>query len=319
MINPDQTNDKKKSTALVLGGHGFVGKKVVTALQKRGHHVLVASRTDGIDLIDYATTERYLRETKPDVIFNCAAHVGSLHYVTTYAADVVQDNVLMALNLYRAVAKVTPQTKIINPLSNCSYPGAATIQTESAWWNGEVHESVFSYGNSKKIIYIISKCYAQQYHIKSVNFLFPNTFGPDDYTDPNKTHALNGMIIRMVQAHQRGDQTFEIWGTGQPIREWGYIDDIVKLLMAGMNLPDNLLDPVNMAQNKGYTIKESASYIAAAIGFKGELVFNTNYQDGAPIKILDDKKFRQLFPDFTFFDHRDGIKKTVEYYQSVLI
>ncbi len=302
---------------LILGGHGFVGKNLLEVLRKTEHKIFVASRQDGVDLTNYADTEKYFAEIKPDIIFNCAAHVGSVHYVTNFAADVINDNAQMSLNIYRAVTKVCPQAKIVNLLSNCSYPGSADVQIESQWWDGPVHDSVFSYGNSKKILYVIAKCYAKQYGIKSVNWLVPNTFGPGDSIDPNKTHALNGMLIRMIAAQKNGDQQFEIWGTGSPIREWAYIDDVVNILVASIDI-NELLEPINIAQNKGYTIKESANFIADALNFKGELIFNTKYQDGAPVKILDDRKFREVFPNFTFFDHKQGIKNTAEYYKSIL-
>ncbi|MBI2037826.1 MAG: NAD-dependent epimerase/dehydratase family protein [Candidatus Magasanikbacteria bacterium] len=307
-----------KLKILVLGGSGFVGQHLTKALQKTEHEIFSASRIDGLDLRDYTNTAAYFGNIKPDVIFNCAAHVGSVHYVTTYAADVITDNLQMSLNIYKAAAEVCPQAKIVNLLSNCSYPGAADIQIESEWWNGPVHESVFSYGNSKKALYMIAKCYAKQHNIKSVNFLVPNTFGPGDSTDPNKTHALNGMLIRMIEAQKKGDTQFEIWGTGSPVREWAYIDDVVSILVKSMDITEDLLEPVNLAQNKGYTIKESAQFIAEALGFEGELVFNTKYADGAPVKILDDKKFRSMFPDFVFANHKEGIKKTALYYQSKL-
>lgn len=305
-------------TIVVPGGHGFVGTHLVSALKKTPHTIIPVSRADGVDFTSYEQTEQYFRDHKPNIIFNIAAHVGSVHYVNTYAAAVFHDNVQMALNIYKAAAAVCPKTTIINPLSNCSYPGDADIQVESAWWNGEVHDSVFSYGNAKKTLYVISKCYAKQFTIKSVNFLIPNTFGPGDSTDPNKTHALNGMIIRMIEAKKRSDTQFEIWGTGQPIREWAYVDDVIFIMMQGMDSQKDFIYPVNIAQNKGYTIKETAEYIAQAVGFTGELVFNTKYQDGAPVKILDDKKFRELFPDFVFYDHKKGIENTVMYYSSVL-
>ena len=303
---------------LVLGGHGFVGKHVVNALNKTEHEVHPISRRDGIDLRDYTKTENCFNEIKPDVIINCAAHVGSVHYVTTYASDVFFDNAQMALNIYNVAAKVCPDARIINPLSNCSYPGDSDIQRETDWWANEVHESVFSYGNAKRFIYVISKCYNKQNGIKSINFLIPNTFGPGDSTDPNKTHALNGMIIRMIKAERDGDAEFEIWGTGSPSREWAYIDDVVNIINEGIYTKEDLIYPVNLAQKKGYTIKESAEMIADSVCFKGKLTFNTDYQDGDPIKILDDKKFRYFFPDFLFFNHKKGIEETVKYYKSVL-
>jgi GDP-L-fucose synthase len=309
-----------KLKILVLGGYGFVGRNLVNILKNNpdNYQIFIASRANGVDLTGYENTKKHLSEILPDVIINCAAHVGSINYVTNFAADVVHDNVQMSLNIYKAVLKTCSNAKIINLLSNCSYPGSADIQTESKWWDGPVHDSVFSYGNAKRMLYVISRCYAGQYNIKSVNFLIPNTFGPGDSTDPNKTHALNGMILRMLEAQKRGDKEFEIWGTGSPVREWAYVDDVVNIIIKGVDTEEDLINPINLAQNKGYTIKQSAQFIAEAIGFKGKLVFNTEKPDGAPIKILDDKKFRQIFPDFVFFDHKKGIANTVEYYKLML-
>lgn len=303
---------------LVLGGSGFVGKALVQRLEKTDHHVTSLSRRLGLDLTDLGQIKRALEKQKPDAIVNCAAHVGSLHYVTTNAADVVHDNLQMALNLYEAVKEVCPKSRIINPLSNCSYPGDANVHFEPDWWKGGVHKSVYSYGNSKRMIYVLSFCYQLQYDIKTINFLVPNTFGPGDYTDPNKTHALNGMMIRMIQAQRLGESEFEIWGSGSPIREWGYIKDVVQFLEMGLSIEEDLTYPVNIAQNKGFSIKESATLIAEALDFEGELVFNTEYSDGAPFKILEDTRFRELFPDYDFYDHKKGIKETVDYYQAVL-
>jgi len=303
---------------IILGGYGFVGKNLLNKLKNSGHEIIPFSRRNGLDLTDYENTKSHFDEIKPEAIINCSAHVGSLHYVTTYAADVINDNVQMALNIYKAVKEVCPAARIINPLSNCSYPGDANIHFEPDWWKGEVHHSVYSYGNSKRMIYVLSYCYGIQYGIKTINFLVPNTFGPGDYTDPNKVHALNGMIIRMIKSKRNGDKEFEIWGSGKPIREWGYIDDVVNFLIRGITIEDDLTYPVNIAQNKGYSIKESAEYIADALKYEGKLVFNTKYQDGAPNKILDDKKFRTFFPDYTFFDHKEGIRRTVDYYNEII-
>jgi GDP-L-fucose synthase len=93
---------------------------------------------------------------------------------------------------------------------------------------------------------------------------------------------------------------------------------VSNILIKGIDIKGNLLYPINVAQNKGYTIKESARLIAKAIGYEGELVFNTNYQDGTPHKILTDTRFRATFPDYEFYNHEDGIKETVEYYKAIL-
>ena len=300
---------------LILGGHGFVGRNVAQELKGTDNQVHQLSRRDGLDLRDYNKTKKYLKKIMPDIIINVAAHGGSLHYVTDYAADVIYDNIQMTLNIYKAIREICPDARIINPLSNCSYPANSKIQKEENWLKGEVHLSVFSYGNYKRFLYVISKCYNMQYNIDSINLLVPNTYGPGDSIDPNKTHALNGMIIRMLKAKNNMEKKFEIWGTGKPVREWAYITDVSKVLAMSMNIEKPIIYPINLAQNKGYSIKESAELIAKALNYKGELFFNTNYQDGAPIKILNDEKFRKTFPNFEFFEHYEGIKETVKYYK----
>jgi GDP-L-fucose synthase len=303
---------------LVLGGHGFIGKNLAQALEKKGDDIFSLSRRDGLDLLDAKLTRKYFAKVKPDAIFNCAAHAGSLHYVTKNAASVAHDNMQMALNLYEAAHQICPSVRIINPLSNCSYPGDADIHYEPDWWKGEVHYSVYAYGNSKRMLYVLSHCYKMQYGMNSFNFLIPNTFGPGDYADPNRTHALNGMIIRMIKAHRERKSEFEIWGTGKPIREWAYIEDVVKILKRALVLQKDLTYPVNIAQNKGYSIRGSAELIAKGIGYRGKLVYNTDYQDGAPKKVLDNRRFRGLFPDYKFINHEEAIRRTIRYYESVL-
>jgi GDP-L-fucose synthase len=303
---------------LILGGHGFFGKNLVNAFRNTEHTIISLSRRNGLDLANYHSTQCWLREIQPDVIYNCAAHVGGLHYVANLPADILADNLLMSLNLYRAVQAACPAALIINPLSNCSYPGDREIYYESEWLQGEVHPSVYSYGNAKRTLYVISHCYALQYGIKTYNFLVPNAFGLGDATDPNKVHALNGMIIRMLEAQQKGLAEFAVWGTGTPIREWIYIDDVVALLTKALRLDLDLLCPVNLAQKRGYSIRESAELIAKAIGFKGEIVFRAEHQDGAAQKILCDRRFRSIFPDYQFTNHYKAICATVEYYRSAL-
>lgn len=303
---------------IVLGGHGFVGKHVMELLKDTGHESKALSRRDGLDMINIESVREHLRKEMPDVIINCSAHVGSLHYVTEFAADVLNDNVQMTLNLYKAVKEICPKVKIVNPLSNCSYPGDADNQKENEYWNGPVHKSVWSYGNSRRTIAIISECYSMQYKIKSVNFIIANSYGPGDYIDPNKTHALNGMIIRMMKAKRAGEKDFEIWGTGKPQREWVYVKDVAKMLVhAALNI-DEQTQPINLAQNKVYAIAETGQMIKNALKFEGTLKFNTKMQDGAMIKKLDDTLFRNKFPEFKFTDLDQGIADTVKYYEKVL-
>lgn len=298
---------------LILGSTGFVGSNLHSRLLEDKHEVFTAERSSGVDIRNYEQIRDKIIQTQPQVIYNLASHGGSVHYVRTKAAEVYHDNVQMALNLYKAVSEVNPDIKIIQPFSNCSYPGKSDVQFEENWLDGDVHPSVFSFGNSKRSIFYLSKCFMLQHNVRSVNVLFPNTYGPGDSHDPNHTHALNGMIIRMLEAKRKGDSKFVVWGTGSPVREWAYIDDFIDILVKCLEL-DGLEYPVNMGQQKGYSIAESANLIKEACGFKGEIVFDTSFKDGDPIKIMSSVNFKKHFENYQFYDHYQGIINTVEYY-----
>ena len=302
---------------LVLGHTGFVGQTLFNRLKKENYDVIGCSRSTGVDILDYNQLYACIEQHRPNIIYNLASHGGSIHYVNTYAAEVFSDNVQMSLNLYKAVKNLDPTIKIIQPFSNCSYPGHTSIQSEDMWLDGPVHPSIFSFGNSKRSIYYLSECYHKQYGIKTVNLLLPNTYGPGDSEDPNKTHALNGMIIRMLKAKKAGDKEFVVWGTGGPVREWAYIDDFAEVMVLCMDI-DHMEYPVNVGQQKGYSIAESALMIKDICGFEGDVTFDTSYTDGDPIKIGGDKKFKSLFKNFVFFDHYEGIRNTIEYYNKII-
>ena len=302
---------------VVTGGTGFLGRHVVRLARQAGHEVASLSRQEGCDITDLDALTTRLTDLTPDVIINCAAHVGSVHYVSRHAADVVHDNLEIILNLYRGVQQACPQAKVVNPISNCSYPGDADVHYEPDWFRGPVHDSVLAYGYPRRTIYVVSECYRKQYGLNSTNWLIANAYGPGDYTDPDKVHALNGIIIRLIKAQQASQTSFEIWGTGKPIREWCYIEDAARMLVDSVAM-DGQVYPVNLAQNKGYSIAEIAQIAAEALDYDVQFTFNTDYPDGAPVKVLDDRQFRQHFPTFQFTPLHDGVRNTIRYYQQTL-
>ena len=210
---------------LILGGHGFVGKNVVEILRDSNHQLFPLSRHDGLDLTDYASTKKHFLEVQPDVIINCAAVVGSLNYVTQQAAEIVDLNMRMILNIYKAAQKSVPEAVLINPVANCAFPGELETYAEDSLWKGKVHQSVLSYGSTRRMMTVMSECYKMQYGFRSINFLVPNMYGQYDSTDPNKAHALNALIGKMVKAKEENKKEIEVWGSGIAIREWLYSKD----------------------------------------------------------------------------------------------
>jgi len=304
---------------LVLGGTGFLGKQIIKQLSGTSNEVVSVSRSEGIDIMNFAQFKNKICDFQPEVIINCAAHVGSVHYAIQFAGDMIYDNMQIELNIYKAVQLSCPKAKIINPISNCTYPGDANIHSEPDWERGAVHDSVLPYASSRRMVYALSESFRKQYKIKSVNWLIANAYGPGDYSDPNKVHALNGIIIRLLKSKKEGNRTFEIWGSGTPTREWVYIEDVARILCYSVDHIEEQVYPLNLAQNRAYSIAEIAKIASEALDYNVEFVFNTKFPDGAPFKILDDKMFREKYPNFSFTPLIDGIRNTIDYYKKNLI
>lgn len=307
-------------TTLVLGGTGFVGRNVLQVLREASVPCVSSSRAEGTDLRDPVAAQSLMRLHKPDVIVNCAAHVGSLNYVTKKAADVVADNTRMVLGMYEAVASECPRALVINPIANCAYPAKLDTFEEDHWWDGHLHRSVLSYGSTRRLLWSVGECFQMQYSVRSVHLLVPNMYGPFDSTDPNKAHALNALISKFVKAKHTSASQIDVWGTGVAIREWLYARDFARVVLAVIRNPlmVGLSEPLNVAQNFGFSVRELVDLISATTNFNGRVTYDHNMPDGAPRKVMDDRRFRKVFPEFQFTSFDVGVAATTEYYNSIL-
>jgi GDP-L-fucose synthase len=269
--------------------------------------------------LDLQVLKKKISSLKPYCLINAAAHVGSIAYVTKNAANVCHDNAQMYLNIFKAINEAHPKAILINPISNCSYPGIIDVQHEELWWQGAVHDSVESYGNPKKLGFILSECYRKQYGIRTVNLIMSNAYGPLDYADVQRTHAMNGIVIRMIQVIRNGDKEFVVWGTGTPVREWIYMEDAARVIREVLEKEIfDLPQPLNIGQEHGVSINESVGFVRSMLKSDIKITNDLTKQDGAPIKVLGKKKFREHFPDFRFTGYEDGIAATIKYYESIL-
>jgi len=297
---------------LVLGGTGFVGRNVMEVLHGAGLSAVSVSRGEGVDLRSPEQTRASLERESPDFIVNCAAHVGSLNYVTQQAADVVVDNTKLVLALYESVAQVCPRALVINPIANCAYPGTVNTFEEDHWWDGHLHRT-------RRHLWSVAECFQMQHGVRSVHFLVPNMYGPHDSTDPNKAHALNALVAKFVKAKRAGEREVEIWGSGVAIREWLYAPDFARLVLSVIENPraPGFSEPLNIGQNFGLSVRELVELIITAVGFEGRVTYRPDLPDGAPRKVMDDRRFRKVFPRFTFTTMEQGCESTIEYYHSV--
>lgn len=304
---------------LLLGGTGFAGRSVSKVLDASGISHSSVSRTTGIDLRNVKEVIDLLQTANPRFIVNCAAHVGSLNYVTQQAADVIVDNTEMVLAMYKALALIKPKTIVINPVANCTYPGNLETYSEDQLWNGAVHRSVLSYGSARRHMLAVSECFKMQHNIRTITLLVPNMYGPFDSTDPNKAHAMNALISKFVKAKQENLSEVSIWGTGSAIREWLMANDFGQVITKILNNPDllGLDEPTNIGQNFGLSVREIVSLISQGVGYKGSIEYDHSKPDGAPKKVMSDARFRKVFRDFAFTDMKNGIQDTIDYYSSI--
>ncbi|MFA4818138.1 MAG: NAD-dependent epimerase/dehydratase family protein [Parcubacteria group bacterium] len=303
----------------LLGGDGFVGSNIKECLEEKKINFDIASLKSGVDLRDENQAISFFKESKPDFIINCAAHVGSLNYVTEQAATIISDNSRMIISMYEAIRRSCPRAIVINPIANCAYPAKSETFSEDMFWDGQVHHSVLSYGTTKRMLLVTAECFNMQHKIQSINLISPNMYGPHDSTDPNKAHALNALISKFIKAQKTQSKSVEIWGTGIAIREWLYAKDFGKIIIRIIEKPDltGLAEPTNIAQNFGLSVKTLVNLIQKHLQFDGIIKYDELRPEGALKKVMDDTKFKKVFPDFEFTALDDGIKNTIKYYESI--
>lgn len=303
-----------KKKILILGGTGFIGSAIGQSL-KKDYYIKIFSRSEFGDLRKELSLKKFLSKNKNfDYIINCAAHVGGLRYLARKSADITSDNILIYLNVYKSLIKSKKKPIVINLISNCFYPSKLKIQSEDNWQDGEMHDSVESFGIGKRVLVILSKNYDKQYQIKTFNLILPNAFGPGDHLDPERSHALNAIIVRMIKSKNEGDNFFEVWGSGKPKREWIYVDDIVRVMKLLLNkkIKNSLI--LNIGQNKAFSINEIAYTIKKILKYKCKIINNRKYPDGAPLKQLSNLKFKKYFNKFKFTNFELAIKNTIKAY-----
>lgn len=304
----------------VFGHTGFLGKNVVDQLVRAELPYVGASRSTGLDLRDTEATAAFLAREQPDVILHCAAHVGSFNYVTENAAAVMLDNSRMALALYEALARVCPRAVVVHPLANCVYPASAEIFHDAAWQDGPVHRTVLPFASTRRLMWAVGESFAISHGIRTVSLLVPNMYGPHDSPDPNQTAALDALISRFLTAQRTGQPEVGVWGTGAAIREWIFAPDLARIMVEIALDPQRpgLAQPLNVAQNTGLSIRELADLIRQTVGYTGEVRYDHTKPDGALKKVMADRHFRQVFPDFIFTEFHVGIAQTIAYYQQII-
>ena len=305
--------DIKRDRILVLGATGFVGKAVCRLLRERGVEPLETSLSMGVDLRDAAQTSVLFSRTRPKAVINCAAYVGGIEFGLRHPAEIFRNNLLMTINIQEACKEFHVE-RLVNPISNCSYPAKATLFRENEFWDGPLDDSVLVYGMARKMSWVAAWAYQRQYGTDTVNLILSNMYGPGDHFDPVRSHALGALIRKMVEAKEQPQPTVTIWGTGKPVREWLYVDDGAEALIRALTIQP-YVGPINIGVGKGISVIDLAHLIKEAVGYQCELVLDPSKQDGAAYKTVDGSLGAKLLGWRPQTSLRDGIEKTVASYR----
>jgi len=302
-----------KKKVLVAGGTGFLGRRIVKQLKEKNIPHIVASLSKGTDFRNFNHTLRLFQTHKPDIVIHAAAFIGGIKFGLDHAGEVYFNNVIMSTNLIEA-ARLSNVKLFISPIANCAYPDVTNKKfTEKEFWNGPLHPSVMVYGMCRKSQWAQTWAYTHQYNMKFLNLVLPNMYGPGDYFEEERSHALGALFQKILDAKAKKKTHVTIWGSGQPIREWLYVDDGAEAMIRAMDI-NYFTEPINIGVGKGISIKELAELIKQVVGYKGGFRYDTSKPDGAPYKVMDNRLCKKVFKWYPKTDLREGIQMTLDWY-----
>ena len=306
--------DKK---IVVTGGAGFLGSRVVAKLRERGVVNAFVPRSQNYDLVRYDDVVRLYRDTRPDLVIHLAARVGGIGANRANPGKFFYDNLMMGVQLME-VARQTNVAKFVAVGTICAYPKFTPVPfKEENLWDGYPEETNAPYGLAKKMLLVQSQAYRQQYGFNSIYLLPVNLYGPGDNFDLDTSHVIPAMIRKCIEAIRERRNEIVLWGTGNPTREFLYVDDAAEgILLAAEKY--NASDPVNLGSGHEISIRDLAGMITGVTGFSGKLVWDSTKPDGQPRRCLDTRRARALigFEATTTLDR--GLAETVSWYRAQL-
>lgn len=305
----------KDKRVVVTGGAGFLGSFVVDLLRDKGCRQIVVPRSKDYDLVQMDAVQRLYSDARPDLVIHLAARVGGIGANQANPGRFFYDNLMMGTQLIE-VGRQRGLKKFVALGTICAYPKFASIPfKEDDIWNGYPEETNAPYGLAKKMMLAQSQAYRDQYGFNSI-VLFPvNLYGPRDNFDLQTSHVIPALIRKCVSAKEEGRTEITLWGDGSPTREFLYVEDAADgILLAAEHYDGNL--PVNLGTGEEISIRDLAKLIAAEVGFSGQIQWDATKPNGQPRRCLDVSRAKQLFGFQAKHGLRDGVKKTVQWFQS---
>ena len=278
---------------LLFGSNGLVGSSVKKLFETDENINLIAATRNDADLFDFESTKNIIKNNNPEIIINSAAKVGGIYANNKYRTDFLLNNLKININILEACIGF-PDIKIINLGSSCIYPlNAPNPIKETSFLDGKLEETNSPYAIAKITAIELGKSLNLQFGNKVINLMPTNLYGPrDNFSDLN-SHVIPGLLQRIHNAKSKNEDSVDIWGSGSPLREFMYVDDLADAIkyVISNNIEHELL---NVGSGEEISIKSLAELISEIVGFNGNLIFDSNMPDGNPRKLLDSTLINNL-------------------------
>lgn len=297
---------EKDAKIYVAGHRGMVGSAIVRALEKQGYHNIITRTHKELDLLRQADVEKFFAEEKPEYVFLAAAKVGGIVANSNALADFMYENMIMEMNvIHSAWQNGVKKLEFLG--SSCIYPKMAPQPiSESSLLTSSLEPTNEAYALAKISGLKYCEYLNRQYGTDYISAMPTNLYGPNDNYHPTHSHVLPALIRRFHEAKENGLTEVTCWGTGEPLREFLYVDDLADACVFLMNHYSGN-ETVNVGTGKELTIKELTELVAEIIGYEGIINWDTSKPNGTPRKLLDVSKLKDL--GWTYqTELKDGIR-----------
>ena len=271
-------------------------------------------RRSEIDLTDIHQAAKVFDEVMPDLVFHLAAEVGGIGANRSNPGRYWYANLMMGAHVLEQ-ARIHGTRKLVIAGTVCSYPKFTPVPFQEAeLWNGYPEETNAPYGVAKKAVLVGAQAYRDQYGLDAIFLMPTNLYGPRDNFDLRTSHVIPALIRKMIE----NPDEIVLWGDGTPTREYLYVDDCVEGLRLAAKRYDGA-EPVNLGTGVETSIRETAEIVAEAIGFTGEIRWDTSMPNGQPRRSLDSSRATELFGFEAEVQLREGIERTVAWYRANVV
>jgi len=302
----------KSKKILVTGAHGFLGKHLISLLQKEADIKNIFSPSfNELDLREKNDCKKAVNGI--DVVIHLAANVGGIGFNQEKPGDLFYDNAAMGIHLIEEARKAGVK-KFVQVGTICAFPKFTPIPfKEENLWDGYPEETNAPYGLAKKMLLVQLQAYRKQYGFNGIYLLPVNLYGPGDNFDPKSSHVIPALIKKFIDAKNAGKKEVVVWGTGKPTREFLYVEDAARAIILATKKYDKG-DPVNLGSGKEISIKELAEKIKNLTEFKGKIVWDKTKPDGQPRRMLNTSKAKKEFGFTAETDFNEGLSNTIKWY-----